>query len=64
MKKLFKTMPLTIGIAMITALNLTSCYEGNYVRRYNHHSRNWYGRRHVDPPVGINFEIEERRRHR
>jgi hypothetical protein len=61
MKKPLIRIARTIGLTFITGLSLTSCYEGTYVRHYNHHSRGWYGRRHVEPPAGINFEVEEHR---
>jgi len=61
MKHTFKKISSTIIITLVMLLTLTSCYETHYVHHYHHHSREWYGRRHVEPPVGVTFEVEEHR---
>ena len=62
MKSALKNIP---AIAIIlTAISFSGCAEPHYYHTYNHHTREWYGRRHVPPPAGINFEIDVRTGHR
>jgi hypothetical protein len=58
MKHSRKTMMASILIAGAAAFTLTSCYEVRYVHHYRHHTRDWYGRRHMPPPAGVNFEVD------
>jgi len=61
MKQVKNNMPIVI-LLLAMAFSLTSCYESRYNRRYHHHTRGWYDRRHRPPPAGVDFSIDVRNR--
>ena len=58
MKSIVKNLVAGIVAIFVISMVLGSCVEPRYYNEYNHHSRDWYGRRHQNPPPGVNFEID------
>jgi len=47
-------------VLVVIAFYLPGCYETHYYHRYHHHTRDWYDRRHMPPPAGVDFNVDIR----
>ncbi len=62
MKKVYRNILIAALLIMPVVFVLFGCYEPQYYHRYHHHTREWYGRRHMPPPDGVNFDRDRRGR--
>jgi hypothetical protein len=56
MKKFF----LNAIVALAIVVSFSACVERVYTRQYHQHNPEYYGRRHMSPPPGIDVTIHRR----
>lgn len=54
-----KNIFITLVSFFVISLVFSGCIEHRYYRDNKHHSRNYYERRHMSVPVGIEFDIHK-----
>lgn len=60
MIRIAKKVSALVLVTGLSAVLLTSCYEGHYYHRYHHHTRGWYDHRHQPYPAGVRFDVDVR----